>query len=70
MAKQRYVTYCRVIFSMNLHEYQVKAYDQDDERMPEADYYTDDREDAHNTACAMVKRGKELRFDLDNSKTK
>lgn len=39
-------------------EYQVQAFDQGNQRFREADYFTDCREDAHNTARAMVNESK------------
>ena len=35
-------------------EYVVKAYDANGKRMPEADYFTDDKTDAEQTAKVMV----------------
>jgi hypothetical protein len=35
-------------------EFVVRAYDQDGKRWPEADYHTDDRQDAEQTAKAMT----------------
>jgi len=35
-------------------QYQVQAWDQHGKRWPDADYFTDDREDAHATADAMI----------------
>jgi len=35
-------------------EYIVKAYDANGKRMPEADYFTDDKTDAEQTAKVMV----------------
>ena len=37
-------------------EWIVRAYDLDGKRMPEADYYTNDREDAEETSLAMTLR--------------
>jgi hypothetical protein len=36
-------------------EFVVRAYDQDGRRYPPADYFTDDRKDAVQTAAVMVK---------------
>lgn len=36
-------------------EYQVKAYDQHGKRWPEADYFTNDKQDAIGTAKMMVR---------------
>lgn len=35
-------------------EYHVRAYDQLGKRMPDSDYFTDDQQDAHQTAAAMI----------------
>lgn len=35
-------------------EWQVKAWDKTGKRLPMADYFTDDRDDAEDTAKAMV----------------
>jgi hypothetical protein len=35
-------------------EYIVRAYDQDGKRWPDCDYFTDDRQDALDTARAML----------------
>lgn len=42
----------RIIYRLN--EYQVKAYGFNGERIPNADYFTNDRDDAKATARAMV----------------
>lgn len=52
----RRVSYVHLKQKKNVHgEYQVKAFDQYGRRYLEADYFTDDLEDAKNTAKAMVK---------------
>ena len=45
-------------------EYQVCAYDQGNNRFPEADYFTTDRSDARATAMAMVNKAKGERYGL------
>lgn len=35
-------------------EYRVRAYDANNKRMPESDYFTDDKSDAQDTATAML----------------
>ena len=47
----------RVTVSARRNEYGewvVRAYDQGGNRWPEADYFTNDREDADDTAAAML----------------
>lgn len=47
------VTAC-IKFNKELDEYCVEAYDEKGERLPEADYFTSDKEDAKGTAELMV----------------
>lgn len=55
---KRVVTLTRIQKDAATGEYQVKAYDQGNNRFPEADYFTDDREDARQTAREMVNNSK------------
>ncbi len=47
------ITRTKIVYSRELGEYQVKAYSNNTRYRP-ADYFTDDLEDAQNTANAMV----------------
>lgn len=48
------VAIAATIISHKNGEFQVKAYDRNGQRMPHADYFTDDKADAKLTARAMV----------------
>jgi len=43
-----------IIKDFSSDEFMVLAYDENDERIPAADYYTDDREDAEATRAEML----------------
>ncbi|HEY1602358.1 MAG TPA: hypothetical protein VGG64_22340 [Pirellulales bacterium] len=44
----------KIIYNRDVEEYRVKAYGSAGQRMPNADYFTDDKADAKATALAMV----------------
>jgi hypothetical protein len=44
----------RIVYNRDVEEYRVKAYGPAGHRMPNADYFTDDKADAKATALAMV----------------
>ncbi len=56
MSEQRRVVRTKIVGSRVFDEWQVKAYDQFGKRFEEADYFTNDRQDAIVTAAAMVKK--------------
>lgn len=47
----------RIIYNRDLEEYCCRAYNVAGERLPSADYFTDDKEDAKGTARFMVGKG-------------
>src|SRR4051794_6588473 len=51
---ERIVTTCKVVYLPGTDEWQVKAYSQSNMRYAEADYFTDDKEDALSTMIAML----------------
>ena len=54
MADTRRVAKTRIIFTPEWGEYTVQAFNVNGKRMPQCDYYTDDKDDAKGTAKAMV----------------
>ena len=48
------ITAVKIKFNREYNEYQVKAYDENGNRYPAADYFTNDKEDAQHTANAML----------------
>jgi hypothetical protein len=52
---ERKIAVVRIVWDGATREYHCKAYDQKNIRWPEADYYTEDRDDARATMKAMLK---------------
>tara|TARA_R110000803_G_scaffold210718_1_gene283367 strand:+ start:4961 stop:5419 length:459 start_codon:yes stop_codon:yes gene_type:complete len=55
--EQRYVLTTSVRFTKMFDEYRVRAWDQHGKRFIEADHFTNDKEDADNTAALMATEG-------------
>ena len=48
------LTLCKIVFDHATEEWIVRAYTHHNVRVPAADYFTDDKADAMQTAIAMV----------------
>ena len=60
-----------IVISKNVYdEYVCKAYNQKSERLESSDYYTEDREDAYNTAKAMLEMHKYENEKVEQVKNK
>ena len=56
MSEEQIITVVKVVRDSVWRQWIVKVWDQNGVRMPEAYYYTDNKQDAINTAKAMVKK--------------
>jgi hypothetical protein len=64
------LTVCKVVYDHNTGEWIVRAYTHRNVRVPAADYFTDDKADAMQTAIAMLDEAKPAgtRVEIDARK--